>query len=258
MQCIKTVNNNIFIPTKIINTTIMIRKISFCVSMICLLICSTGIEAQTNSSKFIKIFDGKTMNDWEGDTSFWHIENHCFIGEVTPEKPLKSNTFMIWRGFMPDNFEFKAQYRISKEGNSGINYRSEMVAGVPFGLKGYQADIDGDNKYTGQNYEERGRGFLAMRGQSVVLKENQKPTITGSLGNSDELKASIKTDDWNDIHIIVKGNSMKHYINGVLMSETTDEDTKRQKFGGLLGLQVHVMRSMKVEYRKIYLKEIIQ
>jgi hypothetical protein len=97
-----------------------------------------------------------------------------------------------------------------------------------------------------------------MRGQSVVLKENQKPTITGSLGNSDELKASIKTDDWNDIHIIVKGNSMKHYINGVLMSETTDEDTKRQKFGGLLGLQVHVMRSMKVEYRKIYLKEIIQ
>ena len=58
---------------------------------------------------------------------------------------------MIWRGFMPDNFEFKAQYRISAKGNSGINYRSEEVPDVPFGLKGYQADIDGENKYTGQN-----------------------------------------------------------------------------------------------------------
>jgi hypothetical protein len=258
MQCTKTANNNLFIPTKIITTTIMIRKISFCVSMIYLLICSTGLEAQTNTSKFIKIFDGKTMNGWEGDTSFWRIENNCFIGEVTPEKPLKSNTFLIWRGFMPDHFEFKAQYRISANGNSGINYRSEEVPGVPFGLKGYQADIDGENQYTGQNYEERGRGFLAMRGQQAVLKEKQNPTITGSVGNTDELKATIKLNDWNDIHIIVNGNVMKHYINGVLMSETTDEDVQKQKFGGLLGLQVHVMQSMKVEYRKIYLKEIIQ
>jgi len=97
---------------------------------------------------------------------------------------------------------------------------------------------------------------LAMRGQIAVLKENQKPTITGSVGNTDELKANIKAEDWNEIHIIVNGNSMKHYINGILMSETTDEDAKKRKFGGLLGLQVHVMKSMKVEYRKIYLKEI--
>jgi hypothetical protein len=235
----------------------MTRKVSFCTSLfLCLIIAATTLVAQNKKNKFIKIFDGKSMNGWEGDTSFWHIENKSFVGEVTLEKPLKSNTFMIWRGFIPDNFEFKAQYRISSKGNSGINYRSEEVPGVKFGLKGYQADIDGENQYTGQNYEERGRGFLAMRGQIAVLKENQKPTITGSVGNTDELKANIKAEDWNEIHIIVNGNSMKHYINGILMSETTDEDAKKRKFGGLLGLQVHVMKSMKVEYRKIYLKEI--
>ena len=235
----------------------MIRKMRFYVSiLLCLLIGATSLVAQNKKNKFIKIFDGKTMSGWEADTNFWRIEDKCLVGEVTLEKPLKSNTFMIWRGFMPDNFEFKAQYRISGKGNSGINYRSEEVPGVKYGLKGYQADIDGENQYTGQNYEERGRGFLAMRGQIALLKENQKPTITGSVGNSDELKAGIKSEDWNEIHIIVNGNLMKHYINGVLMSETTDEDTQKQKFGGLLGLQVHVMKSMKVEYRKIYLKEI--
>ncbi|MFN5021605.1 MAG: DUF1080 domain-containing protein, partial [bacterium] len=126
----------------------------------------------------------------------------------------------------------------------------------PYALKGYQADIDGANRYTGQNYEERGRGFLAMRGEQSVLKEGQKPTITGSVGKSEELKAQIKVDDWTEIHIIAKGNHLMHYINGVLMSETTDEDTVKRKFTGLIGLQVHVMAKMKVEYKDIYLKAI--
>ncbi|MEY2648635.1 MAG: hypothetical protein RL282_1348, partial [Bacteroidota bacterium] len=197
-----------------------------------------------------------TMKHWEADTSHWRIENGTFVGEVTKEKQLKSNTFLIYRGDTPGDFEFKAEYRISPEGNSGVQYRSEMVENVPYGLKGYQADIDGANRYTGQNYEERGRGFLAMRGEQSVLKEGQKPTITGSLGNSDELKSKIKKDDWNQIHIIAKGNHILHYINGVLMSETTDEDASKRKMSGLIGLQVHVMPKMKVEYREIYLKKL--
>jgi hypothetical protein len=196
------------------------------------------------------------MKHWEADTSHWRIENGTFVGEVTKEKQLKSNTFLIYRGDTPGDFEFKAEYRISPEGNSGVQYRSEMVENVPYGLKGYQADIDGANRYTGQNYEERGRGFLAMRGEQSVLKEGQKPTITGSLGNNDELKSKIKKDDWNQIHIIAKGNHILHYINGVLMSETTDEDASKRKMSGLIGLQVHVMPKMKVEYREIYLKKL--
>ena len=215
-----------------------------------------NLHAQKSKDGFKKIFDGKTMKHWEADTSHWRIENGTFVGEVTKEKQLKSNTFLIYRGDTPGDFEFKAEYRISPEGNSGVQYRSEMVENVPYGLKGYQADIDGANRYTGQNYEERGRGFLAMRGEQSVLKEGQKPTITGSVGNTDELKAKIKKDDWNQIHIIAKGNHILHYINGVLMSETTDEDASKRKMSGLIGLQVHVMPKMKVEYREIYLKKL--
>ena len=83
-----------------------------------------------------------------------------------------------------------------------------------------------------------------------------KPMITGSLGNSDSLKAKIKKGDWNEIHIVVKDNHLKHYINGVLMSEVTDEDAKNRKYNGVLGLQVHVMPKMKVEYRNIMLKQL--
>lgn len=221
-----------------------------------LLINLVGLQAQKNKDGFKKIFDGKSMKNWEADTAYWRIENETFIGEVSAAKPLKTNTFMIYRGEVPENFEFKAEYRISPEGNSGVQYRSERVENIPYALKGYQADIDGANRYTGQNYEERGRGFLAMRGEQSVLKEGQKPTITGHVGNSDELKAKIRNNDWNQIHIVANGNHILHYINGVLMSETTDEDATKRKMTGLIGLQVHVMPKMTVEYREIYLKTI--
>jgi len=106
---------------------------------------------------FHPIFDGKTLDGWEGDPRYWRVENGALTGEVTPETLLKSNTFIIWRGGAPKDFELKADYRITAGGNSGINYRSVVVpdAVTPanrFAMRGYQADIDGRNMYTGQNY----------------------------------------------------------------------------------------------------------
>jgi Domain of Unknown Function (DUF1080) len=204
---------------------------------------------------FTQIFDGKTFTGWDGDTSVWHIDSSSFIGEVTPAKQIKTNSFLIWRTDRPADFEFKAEYRISAGGNSGVQYRSEEVKDIPYAVKGYQADIDGANQYTGQNYEERGRGFLAMRGQKARLEPNQKPIIIDSVGNSDSLKRHIKPDDWNEIYIVARGNNMKHYINGILMSETIDNDSTNRKMEGILGLQVHVLPAMKVEYRNIRYKK---
>jgi hypothetical protein len=207
-----------------------------------------------NSAVFITIFDGKTFNGWKADTSVWHIENGCFVGEVTPSKQIQTNSFLIYTKSQAGDFEFKAQFKISNGGNSGVNYRSEEIANIPYALKGYQADIDGENVYTGQNYEERGRGFLAMRGQNAVINNSTDPFIIKSIGNSDSLKSKIKVDDWNEIHLIVKGNNMKHYINGILMSETTDNDSSNSKLSGLIGLQVHVSKQMKVAYKNIQIK----
>ncbi len=230
------------------------------IHLLLLLMVSFGANpssAQNPEKGFRKIFDGKTFNGWEGDRSVWRIENGTLIGEVTPEKPIKTNSFLIWRGGQPADFEFKAEYRINKEGNSGINYRSEELPDIKYAVKGYQADIDGANTYTGQNYEERGRGFLAMRGQRATLEAGKAPVISKeAVGESETLKSYIRQNDWNEIHLVVKGNNMKHYINGVLMSETTDLDPTHAKSSGLLCLQAHVGERMKVEFRKVRLKHL--
>jgi len=216
-----------------------------------------GWPLTTNDeSGFVSIFDGKTLAGWDGDPQYWRVEDGCLVGEVTPTNLLKVNSFIVWRGGETRDFELKVEYRISAKGNSGINYRSEMATNGPWAMKGYQADIDGRNQYTGQNYEERGRTFLALRGQVTREVPDQLPEIIGTLGTTNELLSVIKTNDWNEYHLIVSGNTMTHILNGRVMSMVIDEDKPNRKFSGLLGVQVHVGPPMKIEYRNFRLKNL--
>lgn len=231
-------------------------------------------DATTNNDDgFDLIFDGKTLEGWHGDPNYWRVENGHLVGEVTPTTPLKHNTFIIWQGGEPDDFELKLSFRIKETGNSGVNYRSELLDTIPYALRGYQADIDGKIRYTGQNYEERKRTTLAYRGEKVTilsqeglqegsLRDNvanncwQSREVTDTLGESDSLKSKIGFETWNDLHLIVKGNHLRHYVNGILMSEVLDTDTINRKMSGKLGMQVHVGPPMKVTYRNIRLKHL--
>jgi hypothetical protein len=242
-----------------------------------LLVLTTGLNpftawGQTKKDGFKQLFDGKTLKGWEGDPALWRVENGTLVGEILPGKPLKTNSFIIWRGGQPKDFELVLECRISEGGNSGINYRSEQLPDVPFALRGYQADIDGKNQYTGQNYEERGRTTLAYQGQittinpledpSASVKDNVKNNawtglkVTGSAGELNSLKSNIKKQDWNQIRLVIRGNRLQHFVNGVLISDVTDNDTANRKMAGLLGVQVHVGPPMKVEYRNIRLKQL--
>lgn len=221
-------------------------------------------------SEFKSIFDGKTLDGWKGDPTYWSVEEGAITGLITPETLLKANTFLIWEGGQPGDFELKAKFKISETGNSGINYRSDMVPDVPYALKGYQADIDGRINYTGQNYEERKRTTLAYRGQKTKITPQENPTgnlrdyvernawkglnVIEEIGDRDELKTKIKANDWNDIHIVAQGNVLKHYVNGVLMSEVHDEDSANFSEKGYLGVQVHVGPPMKVQYKDLMIK----
>jgi hypothetical protein len=203
---------------------------------------------------FVSIFDGTTLEGWDGDPKYWRVENGALVGEITPETIVKRNTFIIWRGGEPRDFELKLDYRVSERGNSGINYRSTQLTDAPWSLRGYQADLDGQNKYNGQNYEERGRTFLAMRGQVARLVPGQKPAVVTSLGDADDLKTSFKPGEWNEYHLVIRGNLLIHILNGRAMSIVIDEDPAQARLDGLIGVQVHVGPPMKVEYRNIRLK----
>ena len=353
---------------------------------------------------FVPIFDGKTLDGWEGDPKYWRVADGIMTGEVTPETLLRSNTFLIWRGGVAgvarsgvagvarsgaagvgpggaagvaqggvagvapggvagvapggaagvapsgvagvapsgvagvapsgvagvapggaagvapggaagvapsgaagvapggaagvapggaagvapggaagvapggaagvapsgaagvapggaaaiapggaiEDFELKVDYRITAGGNSGVNYRSVVVPDTVtpanrFAMRGYQCDIDGQNRYTGNNYEEKGRLFLAQRGDVTHVTGTRKPIVLARTGDNQELARSL-TEGWNAVDLVVRGNVMIHNINGRLMSVTIDDDPKRERTG-LIGVQVHVGPPMRIEYR---------
>jgi 3-keto-disaccharide hydrolase len=122
-----------------------------------------------------------------------------------------------------------------------------------FAMRGYQCDIDGKKAYVGNNYEEKGRLFLAVRGQMTRVVGGRPPILLATIGDTTEL-GNLVTDDWNAVHLIVRGNSMAHVINGRLMTITIDDDAPNRPSDGLIGMQVHVGPAMKAEYRNIRLK----
>jgi 3-keto-disaccharide hydrolase len=216
---------------------------------------------------FQPIFDG-TMKNWDGDPSIWKAEGNVLVGTTTEANPLKENTFVIWRGGEPADFELKVEYRMSAT-NSGIQFRSvhlpqgtapnpnnpdAKIAGK-WVLKGYQADIDFANQFTGMIYEERGRGFLMQRGQAVEIGPDAVSRQIGSLEmNADELKSLIKAGDWNTVHLIARGNTIMNIVNGHVTAFIIDDDAKGRAMKGLLGFQIHVGPPMKIEFRNIFLK----
>ena len=226
-----------------------------CCAMIGLVVLSVGFaprQAAAADEGFRSIFDGKTLDGWDGNPKFWRVEDGCIIGQTTKEEPTKGNTFCIWRGGKPADFELKAEFKLDNH-NSGIQFRS-WEPGDKWRVCGYQSDMDGSNTYTGILYGEGYRGILCMRGQKVVIGTDHKPKVVGTIGDSKQLAAFIKKGDWNEYHIVAKGNHMFHTINGQMMMDVTDEDTVARK-DGIIAFQLHAGPPMKVQFRNIRIKE---
>ena len=173
-----------------------------------------------------QLFDGKTLKNWDGNPQVWHVEDGAIVGVSSPESP-SGTTNLIYRGGEFGNFALKLEVKLEGEGaNGGIQFRSANVPPAPrqtspdqlaqmsdeqkqrmqqadqlreknakWNMKGYQADIDARNRYSGQIYEQDSpRGIIAWRSQVVETARGRNPRLIASLGNSDDLAAFVKSE----------------------------------------------------------------
>ena len=201
------------------------------------------------------IFDGKSLDGWDGDPRFWKVEDGCITGQTTAETPTEANTFLIWSRGEVDDFELTCEYRI-ESGNSGIQVRSFRLPDRKWGVGGYQSDIESGDTYSGIFYGEGYRGILANRGERTVIGNNHQPTVQEKVGESAEIQKAIRKEDWNTYRIVAKGFRIENYINGTLTASVTDEDHEMRRRGGLLALQVHAGPPMKVQFRNMRLRRL--
>ena len=225
-----------------------------------LLACFATVQAQQPDAQgFVPLFNGKNLDGWEGNPDIWRAEDGCIVGQTEADGPKKLtyNTFLILKDQKFDNFVIRFDIRLTKGGNSGVQYRSWVLeGGQPFRVAGYQGDFDGDNNYSGICYGEGFRGILANRGQESEIGDNHQPKMTNEFATSDSLKEKIKTEDWNQYEISANDYTFIHKINGYLTSVCIDKDKEMRRDSGIIAIQAHVGPPMKVEIKNIRIKKL--
>src|SRR5712671_452992 len=153
---------------------------ALCLFSLLALVAADDLKPSDNEDGFKSLFNGKDLAGWDGDPTFWSVQDGMIVGETTAEKPIKhGNTFLIAQADGKDasfgDFEFRVSFQFAADrpfGNSGIQYRSTHFEpenqNNRWIVGGYQADCDLTNGYTGICYEERGkRGIMVPRGKKL-------------------------------------------------------------------------------------------
>lgn len=192
-----------------------------------LIVCSFLLLAQLSfGQKKEKLFNGKDLTGWiVYGTEKWYVENGLIVSESGPDKGY---------GYLGTekhykNFEINLEFKQEADGNSGVFIRSS-VDGTK--VSGWQVEVAPPGNDTGGIYESYGRGWLI------------KP--------DPEKDKALKYGDWNKMKIVVKGDRVTSYVNGVQMVDYTDEKIGKGE-GGIL-LQIHDGGGIKVYWRNITLK----
>ncbi len=210
--------------------------------------------AQSKSSGWQRIFDGKTLNGWRAsDMSYFSVEDGAITGTTTKDHNPAYNQFIVWQGGPVTDFELKFKFRIfGPKANSGMQFRSVVKdKGLVWG---YQADIAVTGPYLGGIWDEYGpRKSLAARGESTVIDEAGKRTVT-KFAAAESILKGINLQAWNEYHIIARGSQIILKINGEKTAELVDREAGKAAASGILAMPIIPGEPMKVQYKDLRLK----
>jgi hypothetical protein len=210
------------------------------------------------------LFNGKDLTGWDGDARLWSVKDGVLRGETTKENPAKGNTFIIWKDGTVKDFDLRLSFRMNAANNSGIQYRSKHITegkvSNAWVVRGYQHELRNEKKFPNTSsfiYDEGGkRGRMCQVGERAVWPADGKKDVKETFVTQEGFDKLMKVDDWNDVVILAKGKNVKHYLNGQLVVDFTDEDPKLALSEGVLALQLHAGAPMWVEFKDIRLKQI--
>lgn len=216
-------------------------------------------KAPPEPENCVSIFDGETLDGWNGDPRLWKVSEGVIHGETTKDNAANGNTFLIWEDGTTTDFYLSLSFRCNAANNSGIQYRSRHItddtARNDWVVRGYQHEIRNEEDFPNVPsfiYDEGGkRGRICTVGQVATWESDGAKVISDDLIDQEEFRELMNIDDWNDVVIIAKGNQIKHYLNGRLVLDFTDNHPELALTKGVLALQLHAGKPMFAEYRDI-------
>jgi acetyl esterase/lipase/prenyltransferase beta subunit len=187
-----------------------------------------GEPPVVETAGFQPLFDGKSLDGWEGDASLWSARDGILVGKSSG---LKHNDFLATNASYSD-FVLKFSFRMLGEANSnsGMQFRSVRVPGHE--MSGYQADIG--QGYWGSLYDE-------SRRNKVLVKA------------SDRAAATVKEGGWNHYVVRAMGSHITLTLNGVVAVDYNEDDPKIAR-AGKLAVQIHAGGPMEIQFKDLYIQ----
>lgn len=228
-----------------------IMKYTFPLILLVLFICILALPSDAEEAGFESMFDGTSLDGWEGKGGEWRIEDGAITAESTPDHPCPEAHYLYWKGGEPQDFILRFSYKIQGEGgNSGVHFRSESRPN--WDIWGYQADIEKGKEWTGCLFQHD-RGGVVMRGFKSYIDEDGRKTET-VLGDPAKLLEAVHQADWNTYEITARGASITLSINGQIMCSVEDHDRKFSRLKGHIALQMHPGPPMKIQFKDLRIK----
>src|SRR5919107_2944524 len=176
-----------------------------CVLLASMLAASAGPSAPqaATARRGVPIFDGKTLNGWEGDRAIFRVEDGAIVGGSL-QNPIKRNEFLCTTRSYGD-FELRLKVKLlgGESANAGIQFRTARIPNDREVI-GYQADL--------------GQGYWG----SLYDESRRKKTLAAP--DAGAIKAAVRVGDWNDYVIRAEGTRIRLWFNDVATVDYTEKD----------------------------------
>ncbi len=211
---------------------------TFCSTLLVALIATTA-----SAGEWISLFDGTSLDGWtqRNGTATYRIEGDAIVGKTKAGSP---NSFLC-TDKLYGNFELEFEVKVDNGLNSGVQIRSQTKGDDPKGrVNGPQVEIE----MSGANGAESGYLYGEAAGGWMTPKDKRKP------------HKHFKDEKWNKYRVVAHGARIQTWINGVQISDLTDEDKLKTHPKGFIGLQVHGIgnnpKSFEVSWKNLRIKEL--
>ncbi|MDB5206558.1 MAG: hypothetical protein JWR72_1633 [Flavisolibacter sp.] len=179
----------------------------------------TTTKMNAENEKWISLFDGKTLAGWHGynkagEIKNWTIEEASLVCLGAAKGDTGGD---IVSASEYENFELKWEWKITKEGNSGVMYH---VVEDPK----YKAPYE-----TGPEYQ-----MIDDIGYPGKLEEWQKTGADYAMNLSNDKKKLKPVGEWNTSKIVFNKGHVEHWLNGekIVEFEAWTDAWKKEKTEG--------------------------
>ncbi len=183
---------------------------------------------------WVLLFDGKSMDGWvdprtktpPGDA--WTIDDQCLKAQARPrigEDLFSQKTYR--------DFELAFDFKISPAGNSGVKYRVQdhfFVTPTPAGSPKERFEVQVERSFSNRGPRPDHGGDYVVGFEYQITDDAANKDALGNVKHTagalydmvaPSSHASLPVGEFNHARIVVRGNHVEHWLNGVKVVDSS-------------------------------------